>query len=96
MKSTLVAVAQVIGASALPMAALSAIGGASCIIFGSVERSCATADYASQDNFDLRAYAADFGAELEQFESRFRTRDFGDPLRRFRSDEPRGCIILLR
>ena len=96
MKSTLAAVVQAIGVSALPMASIAAIGGTSCIISGSLERSCSTEDYAPQDGLDLRICTTDFGSALAQFESRFRTFDFGDPLARFRSDEPRGCIILLR
>ena len=84
------------GAAVLPAATLQATTVNSCIISGSTARDCATTAFAAADNLDARAATIGFGAPLDPFEARIQTRDFGEAMARFRTDEPRGCVIVFR
>jgi len=95
-KSAFVAAALAIGTVLLPSSALQAIGGSSCIISGSTDRPCASKCYAPDAAIELVASSVGFGLPIDPFESRCQTRDFGAPLKRFRSNEPRGCAIIIR
>lgn len=96
MKTTLAAAAFTVGALAFPRDILSATSENTCIIAGSTERTCATVAYASAGGLDSRAGTAGYGTPLDPFETRVLTCDFGEALDRFRTDEPHGCIIIIR
>lgn len=95
MKPTLAATALAAGA-ALSSATLQAADANSCIISGSTARDCATAAYADAGDLDARSTTVGLGTPLDPFEARSQTRDFGDALAYFRTDEPRGYVIVFR
>lgn len=96
MKPKLTATVLAVGTAVLPAATLQATTVNSCIISGSTARDCATTAFAAADNLDARAATIGFGAPLDPFEARIQTRDFGEAMASFRTDEPRGCVIVFR